>query len=344
MSSDIFEVFKCYHNTGDVIECPFVSWELKYTVNGLSTPFMDGAGIINSLWQGSLPSMLHTFLVAQFLKDTITSKDDEVVVISNLEALDVWSWNDHTWVTSILRIFSFDISNRTRDREAPGKHSVWSHNQMHGALPIRSDVRDIVAVLVDSTPVFFYPFGLTLLLWLMISWQCEDLLPSVHRHYSPAITYIGEVAHVSNDQCNDSTRPASVNLTHSPLVWWQSLLIGILQESLLGFSTSAFDSFPWILWEIWMLDYQLMQLVPQIVSTRRSTMAIIDSKEGTSGPILSIFEFWLDYVQYNGDTIFIVVPDDSLMSIRRIWSNHSISFAGKLCRLVGLNKLDNRRI
>lgn len=88
-----------------------------------------------------------------------------------------------------------------------------------------------------------------------------------------------------------------------------------------------------------MLDYQLVQLVPEVVRAGCSTVAVIYSKEGATGPIGRIFELWLDDIQNYGYSILVVIPDDSLMCVGSIRCYHTVSFAGILGRFIGLHEL-----
>ncbi len=59
-------------------------------------------------------------------------------------------------------------------------------------------------------------------------------------------------------------------------------------------------------------------------------MAIVDSKEGASRPLLHLLELWLDDVEDNAHSVLVVVPHNSLVSVCRITAYHSILLAGKL--------------
>lgn len=73
-------------------------------------------------------------------------------------------------------------------------------------------------------------------------------------------------------------------------------------------------------------------------------MSIIDSKEWASWPICSFLEFWLDNIKDDRYSVFIIVPNYPLMGIRCIRCYHTVSFARKLCWLIGLHKLEDWRI
>jgi hypothetical protein len=87
-----------------------------------------------------------------------------------------------------------------------------------------------------------------------------------------------------------------------------------------------------------MLDYQLMQLVPEVVSTGGTPVAVIDPEEGAAGPVGGLLEFRLDDIQNDRYSILIVISNDSLMCVRCVRGHYTVSLTCKLGRLVGLNE------
>ena len=67
-------------------------------------------------------------------------------------------------------------------------------------------------------------------------------------------------------------------------------------------------------------------------------MAIVDSKEGASRPLLHLLELWLDDVEDNAHSVLVVVPHNSLVSVCRITAYHSILLAGKLGWVIWIDK------
>ncbi len=90
-----------------------------------------------------------------------------------------------------------------------------------------------------------------------------------------------------------------------------------------------------------MLDYQLVELVAQVVCTGRTPVAVVDSEEGAAGPELGLFKFRLDYVQNDRYTVLVVVPDDTLMRVSCIRGYNSISLARIFGGLIALSELNN---
>jgi hypothetical protein len=87
-----------------------------------------------------------------------------------------------------------------------------------------------------------------------------------------------------------------------------------------------------------MLNYQLMQLVPEVVGTGGTPVAVIDPEKGAAGPVGGLFEFRLDNVQNDRYSILIVISYDSLMCVRCVRGHYTVSLTCKLGRFIGLNE------
>lgn len=70
-------------------------------------------------------------------------------------------------------------------------------------------------------------------------------------------------------------------------------------------------------------------------------MAVINSKEGASRPLLYFLELGLNDIKYNAYAIFIVVSDHALMCICSIGHYDAVLFRGELCWVVLLFELLN---
>jgi hypothetical protein len=106
----------------------------------------------------------------------------------------------------------------------------------------------------------------------------------------------------------------------------------------LCFSKSVLHRYFGILRKFGVFYYQLMELVSQKVRTLGASMTVIDTKKGASRPVGCFFEFRLDDVQDNRDSIFVVIPNNSLVSVSCIGDNDPILFRGIFSRLVSLCK------
>ena len=70
-------------------------------------------------------------------------------------------------------------------------------------------------------------------------------------------------------------------------------------------------------------------------------MAIIDSEERASRPVVNLFEFRFNYIQNDADSVFIVVSYHSLVCVGCIGYNYSVLLWGKLCWVVILTEFIN---
>ena len=62
-------------------------------------------------------------------------------------------------------------------------------------------------------------------------------------------------------------------------------------------------------WEIVLLDHVMMQVISQELGAGAAPMAIVDTEEGASRPRLVLSMLWLDYVEYDGHSILVIVSD-----------------------------------
>ena len=114
---DVLKVFKGYHYCGDVVKGPLESRLVKDSVDRVTTLLMNTSVIVFICIlmivgvSGCLPHSADNVLVIKLLENSITTNDDEVIVVSNLKASDVRSRYHNLHVTSVMRIFSFDISD-----------------------------------------------------------------------------------------------------------------------------------------------------------------------------------------------------------------------------------------
>lgn len=88
---------------------------MQNSIDAMATLLMDGSIVIliSLLRFRSLPDSVDHICIVKLFEDTITGYNDEIVVISDFEAFDVWCWYDYFWIASIFRFFSFNVSNRS---------------------------------------------------------------------------------------------------------------------------------------------------------------------------------------------------------------------------------------
>jgi hypothetical protein len=89
-----------------------------------------------------------------------------------------------------------------------------------------------------------------------------------------------------------------------------------------------------------------MKVVPQKISTITASMAIVNGEEGASRPVVDLdisSLFWREKIGNYGDSVFIIVPDQTLVSISCIASNNTCSFVGNFSGfIVGYNYFKSR--
>ena len=67
-----------------------------------------------------------------------------------------------------------------------------------------------------------------------------------------------------------------------------------------------------------------MELIPQELRACMASMAIVDSEEGALGPVLFLPMGRLRYIQNYGNSVFIIIPNQTLVGYGRVRSYYSI--------------------
>ena len=117
-----------------------------------------------------------------------------------------------------------------------------------------------------------------------------------------------------------------------------------VQKVSFSFLVTVNNGLLWILWEDLVFNNELMQVVSEEVSTSITSMTIEDPKETTFGPIDNIlFGGWLHDIQNYTDPIFVVISNNSLISISCISHNMTI-FAYTAFRRLPTRQIKNSRI
>lgn len=79
-----------------------------------------------------------------------------------------------------------------------------------------------------------------------------------------------------------------------------------------------------------------MEVIPKKISTNMPPMTIVYAKKRAFGPLLARELLWLGLhdVQNNGNSVFVIISNNSLVSISAISSNYSVAFSRILGWLV----------
>ena len=80
--------------------------------------------------------------------------------------------------------------------------------------------------------------------------------------------------------------------------------------------------------EVFVLHDEIVQVVSQVIGTGGASMAVENAEKADLGPldVEVLLALWLEDVEDDGDTVFIVVSDDSLVCIGRIAFNNAAFF------------------
>ena len=71
-----------------------------------------------------------------------------------------------------------------------------------------------------------------------------------------------------------------------------------------------------------------MKVISKEVSAHIAAMAVVNSEKAALGPLLAsiLLRLWLHDIEDNGDSVFIVVPHDSLVGVSTVSSDDSVAF------------------
>lgn len=95
--------------------------------------------------------------------------------------------------------------------------------------------------------------------------------------------------------------------------------LNCIKEIGLCFFVAVYDGLSWVLGELLVFYYKLVEVVSQEVSACISTMPIKNPKEAAFRPVGNILLcWWLHNIQYNRHSVFIVISDYTLICIRGI--------------------------
>lgn len=107
----MFKVVEWYHYHCYVIKGSSEKWVLQNVLNSHSALFVNVRGKAKALIIfDTVPNTFDCFFVAEFIKDTIACKDQEIMFVCYLELLDFWGGNNHVRVSSILLHFGFNVT------------------------------------------------------------------------------------------------------------------------------------------------------------------------------------------------------------------------------------------
>ena len=162
------------------------------------------------------------------------------------------------------------------------------------------------------------------------------MLPAVGRHAGSAVPCIANVAHVIDDQGNDGARAAPIDVSHFKL-----LAFGKFKKQLLSLLKTVLDGLDRLFGKVLVLDDELVQVVAKEVSADVPPVPVIDTEEGALGPFCTavLLRLGLHYVEYDGNSVLVVVSDDSLVRVRSVCGDNAVSFGTVLGGLIVRHQL-----
>lgn len=186
-------------------------------------------------------------------------------------------------------------------------------------------------VLVDSSTVINDSLHLYLLSGFVIRGKKEQLFTSICRHDCPAISSVGAIAHIVDDEDDDRTTSRPINVTGFLL-----LALCELEEEPFSFTETVSERLNRILGEVFILDDELVEVVPEEISTDCASMPVVNTEEGAFGPLVILVVFGLGFhnIQNDSHSVLVVVSYDALIRVSTITSNEAISLVGELGILV----------
>lgn len=267
------------------------------------------------------------------LQNSLTSKQQEVHLVVNVELLDVWSSNHYIRVASVLFSLGLDVSKGSRDTKSSREYTVWSvdyvwvwlslacllaHQGVVLSRLIGYSLDLLVIPLRDSkslvylTTAFKYSLLLLAIIRLVILRQSYTEVASIRTQNSSTVTHVDDKDSLLDKECHDGTRPTSIE--HVGAAGCE-VLDGV-QEVLLGFLVAIDDGLSGICWEVRVFDDELVEVVSEEVGAGVAAVAVEDAEEGTFWPVFNVLFAWgLHDVEHDADTVFVVVTDDTLVCV-----------------------------
>lgn len=121
-------------------------------------------------------------------------------------------------------------------------------------------------------------------------------------------------------------------------------------ETLLALLEACDDGFLRKVWEVLVLDHKIVKVVTQVISASRTSVTVKNAEETDLGPfnIQICFTLWLENIQNNRDSVFIVLTDYALVCVSSITLDVAALLLRRLGRLVVLEedrlRVQHRRV
>lgn len=159
------------------------------------------AFLFRALLCDAIPNNVDDFFVVHLFKNTIAAHKEKIVIVLQFERRYFWFTDYALRVSSESCSFRFYITESSRDRQSSRKDSQRSHHvQIFITRPHCSFSQSLCPVHLASSSL--NSCFLQIAVRLVISRVDSDLIASVHRHDSPAITNICHIGYIIDNHYN----------------------------------------------------------------------------------------------------------------------------------------------
>jgi len=149
-----------------------------------------------------------------------------------------------------------------------------------------SGLRDNLRILINSAIISYNALHFNIICWFVVIRELYDLFASILRQYSPWISSISDITHIINNEAYSGARAWFIKF----LPWlFKFLGLGKFKKQLLCLCKTGSNCLNRPLWEVVILNDQLVQIVSKEVSADLPTMAIVNAEKTTLRPFLT---FW----------------------------------------------------
>ena len=147
-----------------------------------------------------IPAGVNNLFIVLFFKYSIASKDNEVIIFSNLKTFDIRCTNYTFWIASISWVFSLNVTNCSGDRQPTWKDTVWTYDRLQPWGIVRWWIWNLAFILIYLSSIFLNSLCFNFIFRFVIFRQQKYLFPAINWHYSSAVPNIGNITHVFNNK------------------------------------------------------------------------------------------------------------------------------------------------
>ena len=255
-----------------------------------------GLPVCSLLWNTVPDGINHVFVGKTFI-DAVTADQKVIKIVFQLECRDFWLTDHNVRVSSVPRFLCFDVAESSRNWQTAWENSQWALNiEVLFIWAGCSLCKCLGAINLSSTGLYPQPF--LLIIGLVVPGKHCNLAPCIHAHDDSAVSnvyYVGSVIYYHN-YCRARTRTFGTNLLAGILMLGALLgLLNELDETSFAFFEPQLYGFLRVHRELLILDHKIVQVIPEIISTGSSTMAIKNSEKANLGPLNFELGLWFRF-------------------------------------------------